>query len=38
MKKIYEELVEPIVSDLPALWTKVQAEILAFADFLEQMG
>jgi hypothetical protein len=30
------EKLEPIVSDLPALWQKVQAEILAFADFLEQ--
>ena len=32
------EKVEPIVSDLPALWSKVQAEILAFADLLEQTG
>jgi hypothetical protein len=32
------EKVEPIVSDLPALWSKVQAELLAFADFLEQTG
>ena len=32
------EKLEPIVSDLPALWSKVQAEILAFADFLEQTG
>jgi len=30
------EKLEPIVSDLPALWQEVQAEILAFADFLEQ--
>ena len=32
------EKVEPIVSDLSALWSKVQAEILAFADFIEQAG
>lgn len=32
------EKVEPIVSDLPELWSKVQAEILAFADFLEKTG
>lgn len=32
------EKVEPIVSDLSNLWSKVQAEILAFADFLEQTG
>lgn len=30
------EKVEPIVADLPAAWSKVQAEILAFADFLEK--
>lgn len=32
------EKVEPIISELPALWSKVQAELLAFADFLEQTG
>jgi len=31
------EKVEPIVSDLPALWSKVQAELLAFADFLDKI-
>ena len=30
------EKVEPIISDLDALWSKVRAELLAFADFLEQ--
>jgi hypothetical protein len=32
------EKVEPIVADLVTSWSKVQAEILAFADFLEQSG
>jgi len=32
------EKLEPILSDLPALWSRVKAEILAFADFLEQTG
>jgi hypothetical protein len=30
------EKIEPIVSDLSSLWSNVQAEILAFADFLDQ--
>jgi len=32
------EKVEPIVADLVKFWSQVQAEILAFADFLEQSG
>ena len=30
------EKVEPIVSDLPSLWSTVRAEVLSFADFLNQ--
>jgi len=32
------EKIEPMISDLPAIWQKVQAELLAFADFLDQAG
>ena len=32
------EKVEPIISELLGIWSKVKAELLAFADFLEQAG
>jgi len=32
------EKLEPVISDLTAIWQKVQAELFAFADFLEQAG
>ena len=30
--------IEPLVSDLPALWSQVQAELLAFGDFLSDLA
>lgn len=32
------EKIEPVISGLSINWLKVKAEILAFADFLEQIG
>jgi hypothetical protein len=30
--------IEPLISDLPALWAQVEAELLAFADFLSDVA
>jgi len=32
------EKVEPVISELSGIWSKVKAELLAFADFLDQAG
>ena len=32
------EKMEGLVSGLPALWPRLRAELLAFADFLEYLG
>ena len=32
------EKIEPLVSSLPALWSRLRAELLAFADFLEDVA
>ena len=43
MRNIYTfnlipEKIEPLVSSLPALWSRLRAELLAFADFLEDVA
>jgi len=32
------EKIEPLVSSLPELWSGLRAELLAFADFLEDVA
>ena len=32
------EKMEPLIEALPELWSQLQAELLAFADFLEELA
>jgi hypothetical protein len=32
------ERVEPLICDLPALWSILQKELIAFADFLAELA
>jgi hypothetical protein len=35
---LVSERIKPLISDLPMLWSQVQAELLAFADFLSDLA